>query len=174
MPDAPEIPEANEPFGKQVAITIAILAVGLTLIQSKSDDAKTDAILKTNEAANQWGYYQAKSLKQNLSETEGRLLTLLQPAGEAAPREAAVAKATAEAKRYDSEKEAIKVDAEKLVAAAEHNSKINTRCGYAALGLQIAIVVCSVAILSKWRPFWLIGITLGILGAIIGVTAYLM
>ena len=174
MPDTPEIPEANEPFGKQVAMTIAILAVGLTLIQSKSDDAKTDAILKTNEAANQWAYYQSKSLKQNLWETEARLLTILQPAGDVAPRDAAIAKASLEVKRHESEKETIKAEAEKLVAAAEHNSKINTRCGYAALGLQLAIVVCSVAILSKWRPFWFIGITLGILGAVIGLTTLLM
>jgi len=174
MAESPEIPEANDPFGKQVAITIAILAVALALIDNKSDNAKTDAIIKTNEASNKWGYYQAKSLKQNLCDTEGRLLTLLQPAGESAARADAVAKSGAEAKRYGSEKEEIKVEAEKLAAEAEKNSKINDRCDHAALGLQIGIVICSVAILSKWRLFWLIGITLGLIGMAIGVTAFLM
>lgn len=174
MSESPEIPEANDPFGKQVAITIAILAVALALIDNKSDNAKTDAIIKTNESSNKWGYYQAKSLKQNLCETESRLLTLLQPASDAAARAAAVTKAGAEAKRYSSEKEAIKVEAEKLASEAEKNSKINDRCDHAALGLQIGIVICSVAILSKWRLFWVIGAALGIIGISIGVTAFMM
>lgn len=174
MAEAPEIPEAKEPFEKRVAITIAILAVALTVVQSKSDNAKTDAILKTSEAANQWGYYQAKSLKQNLAETENRLLTLLQPAPDATTRAAVSERAATEAKRYDAEKQEIKTEAEKLGRAAERESRINDRCDFAALGLQIAVVICSVAILSKWRLFWFIGITLGLLGMAIGVTAYLM
>ena len=74
MPEAPEIPEANDRFGKQVAITIAILAMGLAVISNQGDNAKTDAILKTSAAVNQWGYYQSKSLKENLSQTEGRAI----------------------------------------------------------------------------------------------------
>jgi len=70
MAEAPEIPEANDPFSKQVAITIALLAVVLAVIENKGDNAKTDAIIKTSEAANRWGYYQSKSIKQNLYETE--------------------------------------------------------------------------------------------------------
>lgn len=174
MPEAPEIPEASDAFGKQVAITIAILAVVLAVVDNKSDNAKTDAIIKTNEASNKWGYYQAKSLKQNLCETEGRLLTLLQPGADAATRSQAIARTATEAKRYGSEKDEIKIEAEKLAVEAERNSKINDRCDHAALGLQIGIVICSVAILSKWRPLWYIGIGLGIVGAAVGVTAFLM
>ena len=53
MAEAPEIPEANDPFSKQVAITIALLAVVLAVIENKGDNAKTDAIIKTlNEETN--------------------------------------------------------------------------------------------------------------------------
>jgi len=52
MPDAPEIPEAKDPFEKRVAVTIAILAVALAFIGNKGDNARTDAIIKTNEASN--------------------------------------------------------------------------------------------------------------------------
>jgi hypothetical protein len=174
MPDTPDIPESNDPFGRQVALTIALLAVVLAVISNKGDSAKTDAIIKTNEASDQWGHYQAKSLKQNLCETEGRLLSLLQTSVDATARTAAIAKTESDAKRYNSEKEELKTEAEKLVAAADHNSKINDRCDLASLGLQIGIVVCSVSILSKWRLFWFIGITLGLIGGAIGVTAFLM
>ena len=60
MSETPEIPEANDPFSKQVAITIALLAVVLAVIENKGDNAKTDAIIKTSEASNRWGYYQSK------------------------------------------------------------------------------------------------------------------
>jgi len=174
MADTAEIPKTNDVFERQVAITIAILAVALAFVSSQGDNAKTDAILKTNEASNKWGYYQAKSLKQNLWETEGRLLTLLPPGSEAAARTAAIAKAASEAQRHDAEKEELKIEAEKLVAEAEHNSRINDRCGYGALGLQIGIVICSVAILSKWRVLWFAGMVLGILGIVVGFSAFLM
>jgi len=162
MSEAPEIPEAEDRFGKQVAISIAILAVALAFIDSCGDNAKTDAILKTNAASNKWGHYQAKSLKENLYETEGRLLTLLSPGSNEAAR------------RQASEKAAIKVEAEKLVSEAEHNSRVNDRCDHAALGLQVGIVICSVAILSKWRPLWIAGLILGAIGITIGATAFLM
>lgn len=45
MPEAPEIPEAKDPFEKQVAISIAALAVALSVIGNKGDNAKTDAII---------------------------------------------------------------------------------------------------------------------------------
>jgi len=79
MAETLEIPEANDPFSKQVAITIALLAVVLAVIENKGDNAKTDAILRTSEAANRWGYYQSKSIKQDLYETELEILSHLRP-----------------------------------------------------------------------------------------------
>jgi hypothetical protein len=184
MAETPEIPEANDPFSKQVAITIALLAVVLAVIESKGDNAKTDAIIKTSEASNRWGYYQSKSIKQNLYETELEILSYLNPTGSEAGTvdpeatthrkalSASMAKAAAAAKRYDSEKGEIKKEAEQFEAAAAANGKINDRCDHAALALQIAVVICSVAILSRWRLFWYIGLGLGVAGALIGLSAF--
>jgi hypothetical protein len=186
MSETPEIPESQDPFSKQVAITIALLAVIIAVIENKGDNAKTDAIIKTSEAANRWGYYQSKSIKQNLYETELEILSHLKPSGpevgvvdpEAVSRrkalQASIEKATATAKRYDSEKGDIKKEAEQFEAAAEANGKINDRCDHAALALQIAVVICSVAILSRWRLFWYIGLGLGLAGTLIGISAFLI
>lgn len=61
MPDAPEIPEAKDPFDKRVALSIAIIAICLSFVANLGDNAKTSAILKTSEASDQWNYFQAKS-----------------------------------------------------------------------------------------------------------------
>jgi hypothetical protein len=53
-----------------------------------------------------------------------------------------------------------------------HFSAINDRCDQAALLLQIAVVVCSVAILGQSHKFWWLGMLLGVAGIVVGATAY--
>jgi len=174
MADAPEIPEAADPFEKQVAISIAVLAVVLSLVGNLGDNAKTDAILKTNQSSDQWGYFQAKGIKEQISALHGSLLAEL---GHAPPDDAgqkAVAGLREEAARYEREKEEIKKRAESLQGEAARDSAINDRCDLASLMLQIAVVICSVAILSHWRGFWFAGLALGLAGAVAGITAFLM
>ena len=174
MPEAPEIPEATDPFEKRVAISIAILAVLLSFIGSHGDNAKTDLILKTNEATNQWGYYQAKSIKGQMAGMQGALLAAVSGAQPDEARTKEIARLKAEAERHEHEKEEIKKQAETLQAQAAVGSKVNDRCDLASLMLQIAVVICSVAILSRWRAFWFAGLALGAAGAVAGATAFLM
>jgi hypothetical protein len=96
-------------FEKQVALTIAMLAICLCLIGNRGDNAKTDAIIKTNEASNQRGYFQAKGIK-----------------------------------------------------------------GQMALVLQIAVIICSFAILAGSHRFWWAGMILGAAGIATSVSAFLM
>ncbi len=174
MAEAPEIPEANDPFEKRVAVTIASLAVILAFIGNKGDNAKTDAIIKTNEAANQWGYFQAKGIKGSIATSESEILSLLAPQGASADLAKKVGELKGEAVRYKDEQKEIKAHAEESAKDAERSSKINDRCDHASLALQIAIVIASVAILSRMRVFWFLSILLGLVGTVIGVTAFLM
>jgi len=175
MPDAPEIPEASDPFEKRAAVTIAILAVVLAVVGNKGDNAKTDAIIKTNEASNQWGYFQAKGIKGSIASAEQELLTVLAPSQPAA---ADVAKITerlkSDAERYKTEQVKIKKDAEEAQKDAERGSKINDRCDQGSLALQIAIVLASVSILARSHAFWIASIVLGLIGVVIGVLAFLI
>lgn len=174
MPDAPEIPEARDPFDKRVALTIALLAICLSFVASLGDNAKTSAILKTSETSDQWNYYQAKSTKALLAAMHGDLIMRLstdERSGDARDRAIQLGK---DAQRYDIEKAEIKKEAESLVARARHFSAINDRCDQAALLLQIAVIVCSVAILGQSHKFWWLGLLLGTAGVVVGVTAYFM
>ena len=175
MADAPEIPEATDPFEKRVAISIAVLAVILSLISNLGDNAKTDVILKSTEVANSYSFYQSKSLKEMLAETQSNLIARLAPPGASAEDAAKeVARLKAEMARYGEEKAKIKTEAESLKAEGERKSRVNDQCDLASLLLQVAIVVCSVAILSRWPAFWFAGLALGIAGAGIGVRAFFM
>jgi hypothetical protein len=174
MAESPEIPEAKDPFEKRVALTIAILAICLSLTGNRGDNAKTDAIIKTNEAANQWGYFQAKSIKGQMAAMHGDLLNRLAggDAVEAAKKQ--TARLQGEGERYDKEKSEIKEKAEELQKDARHLLAVNDRCDLAALLLQIAVIVCSVAILARAHKFWLAGMILGAVGIVASVTAFVM
>lgn len=171
MADTLEIPEANDPFEKRVAITIAILAAALALIGNRGDNAKTDAIIKTNEATDQWGYFQARSLKAELVTMHADLLTHLPAADDAA---GSAAKLKAKAAGYEKEKEEIKAEADKLQLEARQQTKVNDRCDSSSLFLQIGIVICSVAILARSHKFWWAGVLLGVAGIAFGSTAFFM
>jgi len=172
MPDAPEIPEAKDPFDKRVALTIAILAICLSFIANLGDNSKTSSILRTSEASDQWNYFQAKSTKAQLAAMHGDLIMRLssdERSDDARNRAVQLGK---DAQRYDVEKGEIKKQAESLVAQARNFSAVNDRCDQAALLLQIAVIVCSVAILGQSHKFWWLGMILGVAGIVVGATAY--
>jgi len=177
MPDTPDLPEAKDPFERRVAISIAIMAVLLSVISTKGDNAKTDAILKTNDASNQWAFFQAKSVKGHLTNLEAELAVLISQglspqAGKPPGTDELIKKLKQNSERYDSEKEEIKGKAEELQKEAGKNSEINDKCDLAALLLQIAVVIASVAILTHWRLMWYGSLALGGAGAVAGITAY--
>lgn len=162
MAEDVEIPEAKDSFEKRIAISIAIIAVMLSYISMKGDNAKTDAIIKTNEAANKWGHFQSKSIKQHEDERAIDIIKGQSTTPETAQRLEVIA---ASMKKYDGEKEELFKEATKLNAEADESSKINDRCDFAALFLQISVVICSVAILSRLHLFWFAGLALAAVGA---------
>jgi hypothetical protein len=175
MAETAEIPEAKDPFEKRIAITIAIIAVILSFVNMKGDNAKTESIIKTNEASNQWAYFQAKSIKQSVTSSELDLLPFLStaPGAKATDISNVQARLQMEKGRYDLEKEKIKLQAEKLEKSARHDSAVNDRCDHGALFLQLAIVIASVAILTRLHLYWFISMALGAVGTVIGLSAFL-
>ena len=171
MAETAEIPEAKNPFEKRVAITIAIIAVVLSIIANHGERARTDAILTKNEATDVWSHYQAKGIKERISQAEQETLSFIEPlTTDKSAVTSRINTAKEEQARYNSEKETIKGEAEHLANAAKEETLITERCELAALILQIAIVLCSVAILSHWRMLWFVGICVAAAGACVGLS----
>jgi hypothetical protein len=173
MSDAPELPEAKDPYEKVVALTIAILAVILSFVDNTGDNAKTDAIVKTTEAANKWAYFQSKSLKENLAESNASLLTLLTPV-DAAAAKAKAEEMVRETARYGGEKKQLMTDAQELEKQAAYSMSIDDRADQASLLLQIAVVICSISILVRWKAIFITGVVAGIAGVAVAVMAFSM
>ncbi len=167
----------QEPKGMagQLAVMTAILAtVGATFsymagaTQADAGLFKNNAAIKKTEASNQWNFYQAKSSKQNLSELGFQLVT-----------DARKAVFESEAKRYASEKAAIKLVAEKLEKESiEFNEKSEAqmhqhhRWAQATTALQIAIAMAAMALLTKRRWLEKAVFVMSGIGLVIGALAY--
>lgn len=165
MAEAPELPEAKDPFERLIALTIAIIAVVLAFVDNSGNSAKTEAIIHTTEAANKWAYFQGKSLKENLAANGKTMLGLLTPV-DAAAAKAKQEEFAKDVKRYEEEKGELMKEAQELEKDARHCLEINEHAEKAALLLQVAVVLCSIAILVRWKPVYFAGLAVGIVGIV--------
>jgi len=163
-------------LGQQVAIFSAILATIGAIVsflgghtQNEALYHKNEAVLFKTQASNMWNYYQAKSTKQNLAEFAAGIAT----------EPAAKDKFLAQVKRYESEKETIKKDAEALEEKskasnerAEHALHPHEKLAISMTLLQIAIALASITVLTQKR--WLLaGAGIAALGgAALGIIAW--
>jgi hypothetical protein len=163
-------------LGQRVAIFTAVLATVGAIVsffggdtQNKALLYKNEAVLERAEASDQWNFYQAKSMKQNLAE--------LAAAINADPRK--VEFYQSEAKRYAAEKKDIEkvareheAKAKKFNEASEHALHPHHYLAISMTLLQIAIALASITVLTQ-KQWLLYGAGLSALvGAVLGVLAY--
>ena len=164
-------------LGQQVAIFSAILATVGAIVsffggdtQNKAMLYKNEAVLERAHATDQWNFYQAKSLKQNIAEIAAATAT--------DPKVAE--KYRAEAERYKKEKADVEKDARKHEEAfkawnekSDHALHPHHYLAMSMTLLQIAIALASITVLTQKR--WLLaGAAFAALGgAVLTVIAYL-
>jgi hypothetical protein len=166
----------GDEFTSRLAVLTAVLSTVGAVFGYMGGHSQNAALLFKNEAAiqktsasNQWNYYQAKSNKQNLAE-----LSVTLTSGEAQE------KFRQAIERYKKEKEEIKVDADKLEAAAKEADRkseaemhVHERWAMATTLLQIAIALSAITLLTRKR--WLLVGVYGAtgLGLIAGAMGYM-
>jgi hypothetical protein len=164
----------RDPFSGRIAMTTALLATvgamfgymaGLT--QADATLYKNSAAIRTTEASDQWNYFQAKGNKQNLAEL-GRELT--------GPEQQK--HFTAEIERYAKEKDAIKLEAERLTAdskrmdrLSEEEMHVHHRWAQATTLFQIAIAMAAIALLTRKTWLQYMVYSFAALGAVLGALA---
>lgn len=178
MPEGLELPEArhgeeDHPLVLAVSITMSIMAVlvaGVTLLGHR---AHTEELLRQSQAADKWAQYQAKSVRlhetQGFSDVVNLVATMDQGKGEAL-RE----KYLKEVEHYQSDKEDISKEAKDLEAERDFAGRKADRFDSGEAFLEIGLVICSIALLTKRKTFWLAGILLGAGGIALAATGFLL
>lgn len=192
------------PLDRHVAMTMVIIAAILaviTLLSHRTDaevlsmlvqaaNLRTEANIYHTRASDQWAYYQAKNIKS--TELQGFLAMLEELKGPMAGDHKTMELEEdwgAKVRKYEgTELPHLKASAEQLVNQglrfeaesaqvvrgsfeAHHRAE---RLDLAELAVELALVLCSLAVLTKGPRFWYAGIATGALGALIGLTAALM
>lgn len=173
---------AHDDFTKRVAMTMAIVAAALafvTLLSHRSHNATIQNQIKANdhltEASNKWAYYQAKKNRQYMLEADAEMLAVLPrdtgKLGAAERADQLVARWQKNAANYKEESAEIEAEARQLTETATRYEKDAHRTHLESnffdvgeLGIELALVLCSIAVLTKRTPFWLTGIAVGAAG----------
>jgi hypothetical protein len=183
---------AHDPFDRRVAMTMAIVAAVLACVSMLSHRAHNETLklhIQANdditEASNRWGYYQAKKNREYMYEADAALLEVAakdnsQP--EAASQAAKqIANWKSKAEEYKADTKTIEREARELGdSAKEKDHQAETvhhradRLDYGQLGIELALVLCSIAVLTKQRGFWYSGIFVGLIGAGVAISSFFM
>src|SRR5262245_14872107 len=179
----------HDPFDRRVTVTIAITAALLACVTMLSHRAHTRTLqlqLQANDAAgeatNQWNYYQSKKNRQYQYETAQRLVeeNLAHPSLRPSENGYSVWKARVEkdlgfwkekvteyrndTDKIETEAREFSEEAKNLRKESEHMHHIGDRYDLGELGVELGLVLCSLAVLTKRRNFWLGGIGFSLAG----------
>ena len=165
-------------LGQQVAIFSAILATLGAIVSFFGGHTQNDAILHKNsavlkraEASDQWNFYQAKSMKQNLAEMAAAINT--------DPSKVEFYKS--EAARYAKEKKeiedtarALEAESARYLEMSDHALHPHHSLSISMTLLQIAIALASITVLTQKR--WLLygAAASGLGGAVLAILAYVI
>jgi hypothetical protein len=148
-----------------VALSSALIAGFAAVSALLAGHHANEAMLEQIQAANRWSYYQAKSIKKNV--VESKIETLVALGKEVDPTE------QKRIGQYDKQLEEIKKEAEEKEHASHaslHKHEIYAR---GVTMFQVAIAVAAIAVLTKLRWFWYVGLGFSLVGLVFSVQAYL-
>jgi hypothetical protein len=177
---------AHDPFFRRVAMTMAIVAAVLACVTMLSHREHTETLRLQNEAtinhtraSDQWSYFQSKKNREYFYDVSGFILEPV--AAKADNSKSLLAKADewkTKAQKYEQDAAEIQADAKSLTERAEELQKESSHAHHRAdrfdlgeLGVELALVLCSLAVLTKRSGFWYAGIGFGILGVLVAASA---
>jgi hypothetical protein len=159
---------AKDPFDRNVAVTMAIIAAGLAIVSVLGQVFATEELLAQQQASDQWAFYQAKTIRRYESDI-ARDLFKAATSGEATAKSAETYAHNAE--RYEKEGEEIQVEARKLESESKLKGQEALRMHIGEVFLEVGIVFASLAILTKRRLVWSTSIVSACVGVVIAATA---
>ena len=137
-----------------VALSTALLAVLAAIAGLLSGKHANEAMMSQIQAADKWNYYQAKSIKAAVLDAKIAL------GGGANAQE------QQKASQYQEEGKKIQREAEEKESEAKSNFHQHEVYARGVTMFQIAIAIAAISALTRRRPFWLVSLLFGIVGAV--------
>ena len=174
MHEVIEVQEAHDgQLMLPVAVTLSILAVLVAIATLLGHRASTEEIILQTRATDQWALFQAKNIRLHEMQGVADLLATVSPV-DREKAEALREKYLKETERYEKEREEVGEQAKELEKERELVSRRADRYEAGEVILEIALIICSLTLLTKKRIFWLSGIALGLIGLCTALSGFLI
>lgn len=172
----------QDPFVRTVAMTMAMIAAVLAFLTMLSHRAHNRTLLHQaqanvfqTQANDQWNYFQIKKNRGYTYEAYVEQLPLLakDPSKPGAVQDSnrLVSKYQALVGKYKKEAAEAKEHADRLeeqsaeaTEASERSHRRADHFDYGELGVELALVLCSIAVLTKNSQLWIGAIVVGVIG----------
>ena len=161
------IEKAHEHNERKIGLTMAVVAVLLALATMLGHRKHTEEVLIQTRANDQWAYYQAKTVRAHMYAADAQMASLL-PKGEQLSEDFK--------KRSDDQKtgaEDVRKQAQEKEQESDAASKEANLFDTAEIFLEVAIVLCSISLLTGARIFWLVSFASSAAGLAFIVRAFL-
>jgi len=159
------VSEHGERWILGVALSSALLASLAAVASMSAGHYATEAMTCQIESANQWSYFQSKSIKEAQLKSKMELLDAL-------GRPAAQTDKT-KADEYAHDKEQIQKKAEELGTESKHFLHTHHILARSVTMFQIAIAIGAISVLTRRKAFWFVSLTFGGVGILFVVQAFL-
>jgi len=156
---------AHDPFDKRVAASMAITAAALAVVSVLSHLASTEEILLQQKASDQWAYYQAKSIRRYESEVARDMFAAMK-------NDKQSEQYAKNSEKYKKDDEEIQKEARALESESHLKGAQELRLDFGEVFLELAIVLGSLAILTKRELMWYLAMLSGAGGVVIAVSTY--
>lgn len=163
--------EKKEPWLNYLALTTVIFAVCATLSTFKGGGYSSSRIISQTQASDQWAYYQAKSVRENLYRIQKENLELQINILDKSINPEVLQKykdalkfAEERIEKYSKEKEEISKEAKNLENKRDDAQNHGKPFGIAIIFFQVTILLSSIAGLFKSKPLWLLALPVGCAG----------
>ena len=163
----------SNPLVLPVSLTISILAVVVAAATLMGHRAHTEELLLQAQASDQWNYYQAKNIRLHEMQVvvdQFAVLTTLDKEKTELLRE----KYQKEVERYEKDKDTISDKAKELENERDVLRRRADRFDAGEGILEIALVICSVTLLTEKKLFWYAGILIGVVGLFAALAGFLV
>jgi len=165
--------EDDEPWTLPVAITISILAVLVAMSTLMGHRSSIEAVLVQTQASDQWAFYQAKNIRLHEMQSVADMLGALTPV-EKEKAEELREKYQKEIERYEKDKDQISDKAKEFENERAVLTRREDRFDAGEVILEIALIICSLTLLTRKKGFWYSGMAIGVFGFFVGVSGFLV
>jgi hypothetical protein len=153
---------------RQVGVTMAIFAACLARVTLMGHRFHTEEVVLQTQAADGWAYYQAKNTRSQMYAADAKLAELQGTRGGAL-----AATWTDKANQEKQQADEIRHSTEELERETQTAARRATMFDAAEVFLEIAIVLCSIALLTRSSAFWRISFLSTGVGVVLAVLGFL-